>query len=181
MFCFAQGKSLAPIPESEAELEEEEEKAEAELYRHEEELQDGEDAAMAIARTNQQKDPFIATVTTDVVVPKIPTINRSSETRKDLIFEPRKTIAAEVIAQAQRKVKPRKTLAAEVIARAQRKKELSDQLSKGWQAIPKPKGHSALNYDRWDKVEDDSSEDEDEESQPQYRFRLRTVGVQSAK
>lgn len=50
--------------------------------------------------------------------------------------------------------------------------------SKGWDAIPKPKGHSGLDYSRWDKVESDSSDDEeDEDSEPQYRFRLRTVGV----
>lgn len=50
---------------------------------------------------------------------------------------------------------------------------------KGWDAIPKPKGHSGLDYSRWDKVESDSSDDEeDEDSEPHYRFRLRTVGVQ---
>lgn len=63
--------------------------------------------------------------------------------------------------------------------------ESTDQQSKGWQTIPKPKGHSALDYARWDNVEDDSSEDdeedEDEESLPQYRFRVRTVGVRPVK
>ncbi|XP_031397518.1 protein unc-45 homolog A [Punica granatum] len=58
--------------------------------------------------------------------------------------------------------------------------------SNGWQAIPKPKGHSALDYARWDSVEDNSSEDEsndedEEESVPQYRFRVRTVGVRPVK
>lgn len=56
--------------------------------------------------------------------------------------------------------------------------------SKGWEAIPKPKGHSGLDYSRWDRVEDDSSEeedDEDEQQQPQYRFRVRTVGVRPVK
>ena len=61
----------------------------------------------------------------------------------------------------------------------------SEQDTKGWQTIPKPKGHSTLDYARWDRVEDDSSEeeddDDDEESQPQYRFRLRTVGVRPVK
>ncbi|KAH7679165.1 TPR-like protein [Dioscorea alata] len=55
---------------------------------------------------------------------------------------------------------------------------------KGWEAIPKPKGHSGLDYSRWDRVEDDSSEDEDdeeEEQKPQYRFRLKTVGVRPVK
>lgn len=64
----------------------------------------------------------------------------------------------------------------------------SEQEFSGWQAIPKPKGHSQLDYSRWDRVEDDSSEegsceddDDDDESQPQYRFRVRTVGVRSVK
>lgn len=67
------------------------------------------------------------------------------------------------------------------------KKDSSEQDSKGWQAIPKPKGHSNLDYSRWDRVEDDSSEedvddeDDNEDSQPQYRFRLRTVGVRHVK
>lgn len=55
---------------------------------------------------------------------------------------------------------------------------------KGWEAIPKPKGHSGLDYSRWDRVEDESSEeedDDDEEQQPQYRFRVRTVGVRPVK
>lgn len=55
---------------------------------------------------------------------------------------------------------------------------------KGWEAIPKPKGHSGLDYSRWDRVEDDSSEeddDEEEEQKPQYRFRLKTVGVRPVK
>lgn len=60
--------------------------------------------------------------------------------------------------------------------------------SKGWQSIPKPKGHTNLDYSRWDRVEDDSSEDDDDEeeeddenSQPHYRFRLRTVNVRPVK
>ncbi|KAE9458439.1 hypothetical protein C3L33_09660, partial [Rhododendron williamsianum] len=58
----------------------------------------------------------------------------------------------------------------------------SEQNSAGWQAIPKPKGHSQLDYSRWDRVDDESSEDDDdedddEESQPRYRFRVKTVVV----
>lgn len=53
------------------------------------------------------------------------------------------------------------------------------------QEVPKPKGHSKLDYSRWDKVEDDSSDDEDDDDdevqQPQYRFRVRTVGVRPVK
>ena len=53
----------------------------------------------------------------------------------------------------------------------------------GWEAIPKPKGHSGLDYSKWDKVEDDSSEDDDDEEDelPQYKFKVRTVGVRSVK
>lgn len=65
-------------------------------------------------------------------------------------------------------------------------KELAEQHSKTWQSVPKPKGHTALNYARWDRIDDDSSDDEDddedeEESQPQYRFRVKTIGVRSVK
>lgn len=53
------------------------------------------------------------------------------------------------------------------------------------ESIPKPKGHSRLDYSRWDKVEDDSSDDDedddDEDSQPQYRFRVKNIGVRSVK
>lgn len=54
----------------------------------------------------------------------------------------------------------------------------------GWEAIPKPKGHSGLDYSRWDRVEDDSSEEEEddtEDQQPRYKFRVRTVGVKPVK
>ena len=53
----------------------------------------------------------------------------------------------------------------------------------GWEAIPKPKGHSGLDYSKWNSVEDDSSEDGDddeEEELPQYKFKVRTV-VRSVK
>ncbi|KAK3143711.1 hypothetical protein QOZ80_4AG0303970 [Eleusine coracana subsp. coracana] len=56
--------------------------------------------------------------------------------------------------------------------------------SQGWESIPKPKGHSGLDYSKWDRVEDDSSDDEDdneEEQLPQYKFKVRTVGVRSVK
>lgn len=75
--------------------------------------------------------------------------------------------------------------------REQNSKEgpLSGKQSNGWQAIPKPKGHSTLDYARWDTVEDGSSEEENDdedsddsdESPPQYRFRVKTVGVRPVK
>jgi hypothetical protein len=151
-------------------------------------------AAEVIAQARKKVEPR-KTFTAEVIVHKTPYIKKISVESTDKKSEPRKTIAAEVIAQARKKVEPRKTFTAEVIAQAQRKaeprntapaeadagtKESIKQNSNGWQAIPKPKGHSTLDYARWDRVEDGSSEDDDEEeedSQPQYRFRVRTFGV----
>ncbi|CAN4102506.1 unnamed protein product [Withania somnifera] len=63
--------------------------------------------------------------------------------------------------------------------------ESSEQQSSSWEAIPQPKGHSRLDYSRWDRVEDDSSgdedDDDDDDSQPQYRFRVKTIGVRAVK
>lgn len=174
------------------ELEEEEEDENEAEPRGQVEIQD---AATALVDINQKNEPCQATNDAEVIVHKTPDIKKISVESTDKKSEPRKTIAAEVIAQARKKVEPRKTFTAEVIAQAQRKaeprntapaeadagtKESIKQNSNGWQAIPKPKGHSTLDYARWDRVEDDSSEDDDEEeedSQPQYRFRVRTFGV----
>jgi hypothetical protein len=54
----------------------------------------------------------------------------------------------------------------------------------GLETVQKPKGHSRLDYSKWDKVEDDSSEDDeddDEDEMPQYKFKVRTIGVRSVK
>lgn len=105
----------------------------------------------------------------EVKAPKTPGINGNSEPRIEQRAEPKRTNINEATALDHTSKKP------------------TVQDSKGWQAIPKPKGHSTLNYARWDRVEDDSSEDDDdddddeEESQPQYRFRVRTVGVRPVK
>ncbi|KAK9741295.1 hypothetical protein RND81_03G095800 [Saponaria officinalis] len=62
-----------------------------------------------------------------------------------------------------------------------------DPNSNGWKAIPKPKGHSRLDYSRWDRVaegssdEDEDSDEDEEESQPRYRFRVKTVDVRHVK
>ncbi|KAL9230855.1 hypothetical protein vseg_006150 [Gypsophila vaccaria] len=62
-----------------------------------------------------------------------------------------------------------------------------DSHSNGWTAIPKPKGHSRLDYSRWNTVadgssdEDDDSDEDDEETQPRYRFRVKTVDVRHVK
>ncbi|KAA0054651.1 peptidyl-prolyl cis-trans isomerase FKBP5 [Cucumis melo var. makuwa] len=90
------------------------------------------------------------------------------------------------VERVNQKVEVKLTTKSEVVApREQIKKGITTQGPNGWQTIPKPKGHSALDYARWDRVEDDSSEDDDddeeEDSGPQFRFRVRTVGVKPVK
>ncbi|KAL3702006.1 hypothetical protein R1sor_020028 [Riccia sorocarpa] len=48
---------------------------------------------------------------------------------------------------------------------------------KGWDAIPKPLGHSQVNYSRWESLAHELSSDESEsdEEEPQYRYRFRAV------
>ncbi|KAH9646336.1 TPR REGION domain-containing protein [Citrus sinensis] len=161
-------KSLAPIPESEAEFEEEEEEEEEEInqagpYGIEEEegkSDEKEDAVAPVIKMDNKGEP-------EVKAPKTPGINGNSEPGIKQRAEPKRTNINEATALDHTSKKP------------------TVQDSKGWQAIPKPKGHSTLDYARWDRVEDDSSEDDDdndeEESQPQYRFRVRTVGVRPVK
>ncbi|XP_068323008.1 uncharacterized protein [Pyrus communis] len=168
--------SLAPIPESEAELEEEEEdeEDEAEPNRYEEEeeqYEENEDAVFSGAGKEQIPEVNETTTVADVIPPKTP-VNREVPLHgRDPKGNYIKTISpAEVVAACAVKVSSEK----------EKEKE------NGWRAIPKPKGHSSLDYARWDRVEDDSSEeddddDDDEDSQPQYRFRVRTVGVRPVK
>lgn len=48
----------------------------------------------------------------------------------------------------------------------------------GWAAIPKPKGHTGVDYSRWSGLGDDVSSDEEEEEEvPQYQYRLKNVGL----
>lgn len=86
------------------------------------------------------------------------------------------------------KIKPESlSTTAEVAAtKNQTSQKLAEQQPLGWNTIPKPKGHTHLDYSRWDRVEDDSSEDDDsddddDDCQPQYRFRVKTVGVKAVK
>ncbi|GER33875.1 tetratricopeptide repeat protein [Striga asiatica] len=75
----------------------------------------------------------------------------------------------------------------ESLSRNQMEQGQPNRRASGWQTIPKPKGHSNLDYSRWDRVEDESSEeetddeDEDDDCRPQYRFRVKTVGVKAVK
>ncbi|KAG6664058.1 sperm-associated antigen 1A-like [Carya illinoinensis] len=161
--------SLAPIAESEAELEEEEEyKDEAESIGNEEEEQHKEEENAIVAVGTAQKNELKETIiSAEVKVPETQRSKESYEQERDK-SEPKKISCAAV------------SIAAEV----ESNKESFEQDPKGWQTIPKPKGHSTLDYARWDRVEDDSSEeedDDDEESQPQYRFRVGTIGVRPVK
>jgi len=48
----------------------------------------------------------------------------------------------------------------------------------GWAAIPKPKGHTGVDYSRWSGLGDDvSSDEEEEEEETQYQYRLTNVGL----
>ncbi|XP_020230912.1 mitochondrial import receptor subunit TOM34 [Cajanus cajan] len=148
--------SLAPIPESEEEFEEQEDE--------EPEVTPQGDNKKDHIRTDQKDEPgkgVIAECAPHETDPKF-----SSKQGKNQNHEPKKSTA-------------------DAIAHEAPNRDSTEQDSKGWQTIPKPKGHSALDYARWDSVEDDSSDDdddnEDEESLPQYRFRVRTIGVRPVK
>ncbi|XP_010542558.1 PREDICTED: protein unc-45 homolog A [Tarenaya hassleriana] len=165
--------SLAPIPESEAELEEDDEEIGTAVSEKErdEEKGSGKYKSALYQRKDKTFDSIVSfkrdertgETQTEVASPKTPEIRESTE-----------RITAAVTGK--------------VVPKEQNDKGTASQESKGWQAIPKPKGHSTLDYARWDRVEDDSSEDDDdddeeeeEECRPQYRFRLRTAGVRPVK
>ncbi|PRQ30572.1 putative tetratricopeptide-like helical domain-containing protein [Rosa chinensis] len=160
--------SLAPIPESEAELEEEEEEedeAEPNRYGEREEQYIGKEDVVPLREGRDQLAEVNRTTIADVIPLKTPTNKDSAEEVRDPKENSIKTTSPAEVTPDNIKVSPEK--------------------EKGWQAIPKPKGHSSLDYGRWDSVEDDSSEDDDdddeEESRPQYRFRVKTVGVRPVK
>lgn len=159
VFFLGQGKSLAPIPESEAELEEDEEESVVE---------EGTEV-----KENRKENEFGACERRGKRFESVVSIKRDIETTgEDAINK------GEVVEPKTPEV------------REQNIKEgpLSGKQSNGWQAIPKPKGHSTLDYARWNTVENGSSEEEDDEdsddsddSPPQYRFRVKTVGVRPVK
>lgn len=55
--------------------------------------------------------------------------------------------------------------------------EAEDVIKHGWDAIPKPKGHSGVDYSRWGNLGDDLSDSDEEDEEPQYRYRLSKVGL----
>lgn len=192
-------KSLAPIPESEAELEEEEEEEEIvekleelELGQEQEKENEEEESNSVVSDVKEEQCEDKATRTT-VFVKTIHNaeVDRTTAISDVLSFKiPIKRAASnseQGKGQTVNTVMTNKPTAVAVVPQAPQAKGLPVKDPKGWQSIPKPKGHTALDYARWDRVEDDSSEDEsddnddDEDGQPQYRFRLKTAGVRSAK
>lgn len=161
--------SLAPIPEAETELEEDEDtEGEQEWEENEVEVEvDLEQRQEEKDKDKEDENPG-GKLEANAVVGRIQSKeNGSTVTGKT---------ALQSLNHCQKVEKD--TL------QSQSLKESSEQNSAGWQTIPKPKGHSNLDYSRWDRVEDDSSDEDDddeEESQPQYRFRVRTVGVKQVK
>nr|GMC72311.1 sperm-associated antigen 1 [Ipomoea batatas] len=148
--------SLAPIPEAEVELEEDDEEDVAELEDDEEDI--------AELKDDDEEEH-----------------TNSSECNKDDEFQNEMHMVA-----SEKKVESGKaTPTTEVATQVQNLEKSLQQQSAGWQAIPQPKGHSSLDYSRWDSVEDESSEEEDDdeedEPKPQYRFRVKTVGVRAVK
>ncbi|CAN6684275.1 unnamed protein product [Malus baccata var. baccata] len=167
--------SLAPIPESEAALEEEEDEEEDEVepdrYQEKEEQYEVKEDVFSGGGRDQIPEVNETTAVADVIAPTTPVNREVSQQGRDPKGNSMKTTSPTEV------VTPR---AEHVKASSEKEKD------KGWQAIPKPKGHSSLDYARWDRVEDDSSEDDDdddddEDSQPQYRFRVKTVGVRPVK
>ncbi|KAK8469331.1 hypothetical protein PHAVU_005G050600 [Phaseolus vulgaris] len=159
--------SLAPIPESEEEFEEQEDEEPELIIEGEKENEEiGEKySSISNIRTEQKDELGKGILSTECAAHEA-----------DLKFS---------MKQGRNQNHDSKKFTADVIAPKAPSRESNERHSKGWQTIPKPKGHSALDYARWDSVEDDSSDDnsdnEEEESLPQYRFRVRTVGVRPVK
>ncbi|KAK7334918.1 hypothetical protein VNO80_26684 [Phaseolus coccineus] len=157
--------SLAPIPESEEEFEEQEEEEPELIIEGENEKEEmGEKYSSISNIRTEQKDELGKGIV----------ITECAAHEADPKFS---------MKQGRNQNDSKNT--ADSIAPKAPSRESNERHSKGWQTIPKPKGHSALDYARWDSVEDDSSDDnsdnEEEESLPQYRFRVRTVGVRPVK
>lgn len=157
--------SLAPIPESEEEFEEQEDEESAIPLEENEKEEMGEKYSPASNIRTDQKDELGKGIVFAECAPCETDPKFSSKQGRNQNPQPKESTV-------------------DAIAPKAPNRESTEQHSKGWQTIPKPKGHSALDYARWDSVEDNSSDDddsEDEESLPQYRFRVRTVGVRPVK
>ncbi|KAI4333324.1 hypothetical protein L6164_018152 [Bauhinia variegata] len=159
--------SLAPIPESEEEIEEEEDDNDEVLPKRDDKKEEiGEKDAVTYNIQRDQKAE-VGKATSNAAFAGPGTLSKiSSEQGRSQNHVPKNSTP-------------------DAIASKSSNKESSQQTSKAWQSIPKPKGHSVLDYARWDSVEDSSSEDDDDDddddSLPQYRFRVKTVGVRPVK
>lgn len=176
--------SLAPILECEEEsvvLDIEDDEAENEEEGKEKGKEEDEEEGQ-----QEQQQQTAAIVNQKIEVPRTPVLQIPvfSQTQN---FKPQQQPQQQsAIVYANQKAEVPKTLPIHqipVYSQRQNHNNSSDLHSKGCKEIPKPKGHSKLDYSRWDRVEDDSSEEEDEEEEslPQYRFRVRTVGVRPVK
>lgn len=155
--------SLAPIPESEEEFEEQEdEKVEVMLKGEQKKEEIGQKyAATSNVRIDQKVELGKGVISIECT-PKETDPKFSSKQERDQKYEPKQSTEELKIPRALN----------------------NESAEQGWQTIPKPKGHSALDYARWDSVDNDSSEDDeddDDESFPQYRFRVKTIGVRPVK
>ncbi|KAK7324327.1 hypothetical protein VNO77_27860 [Canavalia gladiata] len=161
--------SLAPIPESEEEFEEQEDEEPEVIPKGEnkKEEMEGKYVVVSHIRTDQKDELGKGIIGAECAPHKVDPRFSTNQGRNQN-YEPKKSTEDAIDPKVP-------------------SKGSTEQHSKGWQTIPKPKGHSALDYARWDSVEDDSSDDdddddnEDEESLPQYRFRVRTIGVRPVK
>ncbi|KAE8713578.1 Cysteine-rich RLK (RECEPTOR-like protein kinase) 8 [Hibiscus syriacus] len=170
--CLRTQVTLTPIPESEAEFEEEEEEHEQSCtaQKGEEQYDSKEDIVLPAVR----EDPNVKESSEQEIDCKcVPEINTRVAAPQEPNSKGYPGIPKSDAHIEQKKVPQRIGVSVPI---GQGTKD-----SKGWQAISKPKGHSALDYARWVKVQDDSSDDDEDDSQPRYRFRVRTVGMRPVK
>ncbi|CAI8595489.1 unnamed protein product [Vicia faba] len=155
--------SLTPIPESEEEFEEQEDEKDEVMGKGEQKKEEigQKHAAASNVRIDHKVEPGKGVISIECA-PKEADPKFSSIQGRDQNYEPKKSTEELKIPRVLN----------------------NESTEQGWQTIPKPKGHSALDYARWDSVDNDSSEDdedEDDESFPQYRFRVKTIGVRPVK
>ncbi|XP_076918868.1 uncharacterized protein LOC143579443 [Bidens hawaiensis] len=160
--------SLAPILEDETELEEDEEEDEVEDNNNN---SDGRSTSLGLAgnRSHDSNEPAFKDDVSNPESVKITITTPQPQSLKEEVPKPKITVTTPQPQSLKEEIPKPKT--------TPQPQSLNEE-------IPKPKGHSRLDYSRWDKVEDDSSEDDDsddEDSQPQYRFRVKNIGVRSVK
>ncbi|KAK8498053.1 hypothetical protein V6N12_055267 [Hibiscus sabdariffa] len=185
--------ALTPIPESEEEFEEEEEEHGQPCTSEKgDEQDDGNEDIIPAVLEDLNAQLHEGRVKAVMISPKKPNVKKSSEREIDCKSMPEINTRVAAPQEPNSNVYPgipepeSHSEQKNVSQRMDVPIEQGTKDSKGWQAIPKPKGHSALDYARWDKVQDDSSDDdedddEEDDSRPQYRFRVRTVGMRPVK